>query len=80
LLRRSVDVIEAIEFSPSALRADLAGERRASGYLYSAAELIDRAADLLCESAVLVHENEHRWRAFENAVRAIREQALADAD
>jgi hypothetical protein len=33
-------------------------------YLHSAAELLDRAADLIVQSAVLVHENERRWRMW----------------
>jgi hypothetical protein len=51
--------------SPSGqVREDLAGPRLDPGYLYSAAELIDRAADLAADSAELVHDNEPRWRAF----------------
>jgi len=45
-LRRAVTVMERIDFSPAALRADLAGARSAAGYLYAAAELINHAADL----------------------------------
>lgn len=40
--------------------------------LYSASELIDRAADLIAESATLVHENERRWRVFSERVRELR--------
>jgi len=68
LLRRSLDLIARIDFSPEALRADLAGERRSVAYLYSASELIDRAADLIVESATLVHDNERRWRVFASRV------------
>jgi len=68
LLRRSLDLIARIDFSPEALRADLAGERRNVAYLYSASELIDRAADLIVESATLVHDNERRWRVFASRV------------
>ncbi|MGZ5419973.1 MAG: hypothetical protein ACXWES_05600 [Solirubrobacterales bacterium] len=64
LLRRALDLLARIEFSPGALRADLAGERQSPAYLYSASELLDRAADLLSESATLVHDNERRWRVF----------------
>jgi hypothetical protein len=69
LLRRALDLVGRIDFSPDALRADLAGERTNAAYLYSASELIDRAADLMAESAVLVHENERRWRVFGERVR-----------
>jgi hypothetical protein len=37
-------------------------------YLDSAAELIDRAADLLAEGSVLVHDSERRWRVFQARV------------
>jgi hypothetical protein len=64
LLRRGNDILGRVDFSPPALREDIAGERVAPGYLYSAAELLDRAADLIVQSAVLVHENERRWRMW----------------
>jgi hypothetical protein len=68
LLRRALDLVGRIDFSPEALRADLAGERRNAAYLYSASELIDRASDLIVESATLVHDNERRWRVFGDRV------------
>lgn len=64
LLKRSLELLGAVDFSPKKLRSDLAGPRFAPGYLYSSAELIDRAADLASESAALVHDNEYRWRRF----------------
>jgi hypothetical protein len=76
LLRRALELIARLDFTPQALRADLAGDRRSPGYLYSASELIDRAADLIVESATLVHENERRWRVFGERVAAL----LAGAD
>jgi hypothetical protein len=72
LVRRAVDLLARIDFSPQALRADLAGNRDSAAYLYSASELLDRAADLLAESAVLIHGNERRWRVFSERVRALR--------
>jgi hypothetical protein len=75
LLRRAVDLIDRIDFSPTAVRADLRGERRNPGYLYSASELLDRAADLLAESATLVHENERRWRVFAERVGELKTRA-----
>jgi len=72
MLRRALDLIGVVDFSPDALRRDLASERISAKYLYSAAELIDRAADLLAESATLVHENERRWRVFGARVRDLR--------
>jgi hypothetical protein len=64
LLRRALEVLDQVDLAPASLRADLAGERRSPAYLFAASELIDRAADLGAESAVLVHENERRWRVF----------------
>ncbi|MFE7169842.1 hypothetical protein [Streptomyces sp. NPDC057616] len=74
LLRRALELLARVDFSPSALRADLRGERIAPSYLYSASELFDRASDLLTESAMLVHENERRWRMFRARVRALQSE------
>jgi hypothetical protein len=76
ILTRAVDLLERIDFSPAAIREDLEGERSSAAYLYSASELLDRAADLLAESALLVHDNERRWRVFR--ARVARLQADAD--
>ncbi|MFE9644488.1 hypothetical protein ACFYO0_10265 [Streptomyces sp. NPDC006365] len=74
LLRRALDLLARVDFSPAALRADLRGERQVPAYLYSASELFDRAADLLAESATLVHENERRWRMFRARVRLLQSE------
>ena len=75
LLARAADMLEHIDLTPAALRADLAGARVAPRRLYAAAEVISRAADLCCESAELVHDNERRWRVTrertEQLVRAM---------
>ena len=68
VLDRAADILEHVDFTPSALRADLAGDRVAAGLLYSAAEMIAHAADLCSESAGLVHDNERRWRTFRRRV------------
>jgi hypothetical protein len=70
-LRRAAAVMERIDFSPARLREDLTGVRSASAYLYSAAELINHAADLSAASSVLTHENERRWRIFHDRVEQI---------
>jgi hypothetical protein len=70
-LRRAVAIMERVDFSPPALRRDLAGARSAPGYLYSAAELINHAADLSAASSVLTHENERRWRIFHQRLEQI---------
>ncbi len=74
LLRRALGILLRIDFSPSALREDLAAKRSVVPYLYSASELIDRAADLMSEFAVLVHDNERRWRVFRQRVEALAPQ------
>ncbi len=76
LLHRSLDLLNAVDLSPDALRSDLAGDRTAPGYLFSASELIDHATDLMAESAILVHDNERRWRVFSERVRGL----LAEQD
>ena len=71
LLGRAAEILEDVDFTPKALRADLAGDRASAGRLYSAAELLSRAADLCSDSAGLVHDNERRWRTFRQRVSDI---------
>jgi hypothetical protein len=75
LLRRALDLLAQVDFAPAALREDLAGAKVAPDYLLSASELLDRAADLLAESATLVHGNDRRWRVFSMRVGEILDQA-----
>lgn len=71
LLRRAREILDQIDFTPAGVREDLNEERLAPRYLYSATELVDRAADLLAEGAVLVHDSERRWRMFSARVQAL---------
>lgn len=71
LLRRAVELVDQVDLSPAALRADLAGPRSAASYIYSACELLDYAADLVTASATLVHDNERRWRLFHDRVTTL---------
>jgi hypothetical protein len=71
LIARALDLLERVDFAPAALREDLTSGRRSVAYLYSASELLDRAADLIVESATLVHDNERRWRVFGDRVREL---------
>jgi hypothetical protein len=71
LLQRAADILDHIDFTPAALRLDLAGPRHFAGLLHSAAELVNRAADLASESAGLVNDNEPRWRVFRERVQDI---------
>ena len=75
LLRRAMELLAQVDFTPAALRADLTDDRDVIPYLLSASELIDRAADLLAASATLVHENERRWRVFAARVGEIGSEA-----
>jgi hypothetical protein len=71
ILLRAADLLDAVDFTPAALRADLDGPRTSSRLVHSAVELIDHAADLLSNSAGLVHDNERRWRIFHRRVADI---------
>jgi hypothetical protein len=64
MLARAAEMLEHIDFTPAALRADMAGARVTPRRVHSAAEVMSRAADLCCESSRLVHDNERRWRVF----------------
>jgi hypothetical protein len=70
-LVRATDILDHVDFSPAPLRADLLRSRVTPRWLYSAAELIDHAADLLSDSAGLVLDNERRWRVFRARVREL---------
>jgi hypothetical protein len=71
ILQRAAETLDRIDFAPTLLRADLAEDRVAPGRLYSAAEMIDHAADLLSDFAGIVHDNERRWRVFRHRVEQI---------
>jgi len=71
LLDRAADILDRVDFTPAALRADIAGTKVSARLLYSAAELISHAADLCSDSAGLVHDNERRWRTFRQRVAEV---------
>lgn len=77
LLHRAVDVLERVDLSPDALRVDLLGSRSSPRLVHSSVELIDRAADLLSDSAGLVHDNERRWRVFRERIVSLTRSAGA---
>jgi hypothetical protein len=68
LILRATEIIESLDLSLDTIREDLSKSRSYSDYLYSSAELLDRAADLASESAILVHDNERRWRVFRKKI------------
>ncbi len=71
LLRRALDLLDLVDFTPEGLRQDLDGPPVFPSVVFSATEILDRAADLLSDSAGLVHENERRWRVFRQRVVAL---------
>jgi heme oxygenase len=74
-LRRAVSILEQIDFAPAALRDDMAGAHTAPAYLFSAAELINHAADMSAASSVRTHENERRWRIFHQRLERVNRPA-----
>jgi hypothetical protein len=71
ILGRAAELLDHIDFSPAALRADLDGAHASAGRLRSVAEMLDHAADLLCDFGGLVHDNERRWRVFRDRVEQV---------
>ncbi len=71
LLDRAADLLDIVDFTPQALRDDLTSAKQVPGFLYAAAEMIDHGADLLSDSAGLVHDNERRWRIFRARVASL---------
>lgn len=74
LIRRALDLLAKISFSPNDIRADLSGQKSYPEYLYSTSEILDHAADLIAESAKLVHDNERRWRVFRRKIKQLTEK------
>ena len=69
ILERAADLLDRVNFAPAAVRADIADQHTSARRLYSAAEMIDHAADLFSEFAGIVHDNERRWRVFRARVQ-----------
>ena len=73
-LRRAGEILNHLALSAAGVRADLTGPRTYSAYVFSAAELIDQAADLTVKSAGLVRGNERRWRVFHDRVARLQSE------
>lgn len=71
ILLRAAEMLEAIDFTPAALRADLAVERVSAKRLYSIAEMIDHAAELCSAAAGAELDSERRWRVFRACVQQV---------
>jgi hypothetical protein len=67
-----VDILDTLDLTPDGVRADLSGPRLTPGYLYSAAMLLDRAADLAVTSTALTRDSEPAWRAWSARVESLR--------
>jgi hypothetical protein len=76
LLDRALLILGEIDFHPKAIREDISTRKRYPHLLYSASELLDRAADLSSEFAVLIHDNERRWRIFRQKVNKLRAESI----
>jgi hypothetical protein len=64
-------MLDGTDFTPAALRADLAGERVTPARLYSIAEMIGHAADLSSDATGAELDSERRWRTFRTRVREV---------
>ena len=74
LLDRAADILDQVDFTPAALRADLAGpaERRAAPLGRRARQPCRRPLQRLRR---LVNDNERRWRVFRERVATIVESS-----
>jgi hypothetical protein len=72
LLDRALLILNQIDFQPNAIREDISTRKRYPDLLYSASELLDRGADLSSEFAMLIHDNERRWRVFRQRVNMMK--------
>jgi len=75
LLQRALLILGQVDFDPKSIREDISMVKRYPELLYSASELLDRAADLSSESAMLVHDNERRWRVFRQKIEKLTTQS-----
>jgi hypothetical protein len=74
LIQRALVILEETTFVPKNIREDLTTQKRYPQLLYSASELLDRAADLSSQFAILVHDNERRWRVFREKVEELKQK------
>ena len=71
LLRRAVELMEATELTPRAIRADLAAAAVTPGHLLAVAELLDTASELSTEAGLRVLDSEPRWRRFSDRLATL---------
>ena len=71
LLRRADTLLDRVVLDSVDGRRDPATVERSAKVLYSAAEMVGHAADLLSDSAALDGDNARRWRVFRARVREL---------
>ena len=71
ILLRAADLLDRVDFTPPAFVPISPAISVSVGRLYSVAEMLDHAADLLSDYAGLVHDNERRWRVFHERVAQV---------
>jgi hypothetical protein len=77
ILLRAAEMLDAVDFTPAALRADLASDRVTPARLYSIAEMIDHAAELSSNAAGVELDSERRWRSFRSRVQHVVDEQFA---
>jgi hypothetical protein len=70
LLRRAVDILDAVEREP-APPGEVVVDSTTAERLAGAAQIVGHAADLLAESSVLRAENERRWSVVRRRLREL---------
>ena len=65
LVPRAVQIVDVGDFAPDSLPADLAGPRNSPHYLFSTAELLDRAADPTVMETTHTRDSEPAWRTWQ---------------
>jgi len=71
ILQRAAELLDGVDLTPAAVRADLAAGRVTTARLYSIAEMIGHAADLSSDAAGVEHDSERRWRTFRSRVQEV---------
>ena len=68
LLRRAVGVLDRVDLTPNAAKADAAGQGSHVPFVRLAAEILQRAAALATQAALFVEEFDKRWHLFRQQV------------
>ena len=71
LLRQALKLLDRMDLTPEAIAADLVGIRSYGDLLQSAAEMLDRAAELANEAELFVDDFDQRWRGFRDRIASV---------